>query len=215
METETASEALAIKHMEWNSQVERLLASWCDHAKCFVWMHSHAHDEAERLVRRYLWIYHTLSTIAGLSNIITGDLTIGSFKIAWMFGGLTVLLTSLSLLQEKLGLSEKMLNHRKLALQALVIKMKIEEMLSLPRDARGDCKTFMRFIKSDINHSMIEKNAAIPQHIRAACLAEFSKIPNFDIPDVCGQVEHTSVYLTIEDEKKPVIQNTLPAANSQ
>jgi hypothetical protein len=187
------------KRMEWTPQVETLLASWCDHAKCFVWMHSRAHDEAEHIVRRYLWVYHTLSTLAGLSNIITGDVTIGTFKIAWFFGGLTVLLTSLSLLQEKLGFNEKALNHRKLAIQALVIKMKIEEMLSIPRAARGDCKTFLRYIKGDINQSMVEKNAAIPPHIRKACFDEFSKIPNFDIPDVCGQVEHTSVYLSIED----------------
>ncbi len=191
--TEPRTEIVQKSQVEWTTQIEKLLASWCDHAKCFVWMHSRAHDEAERAVRWYLWTFHILSTIAGLSNIITGDITIANFKIAWFFGGLTILLTSLSLLQEKLGLTERALNHRKLALQALVIKMKLEEILSMPRDARGDCKTFMKYIKSDINHSMVEKNAAIPHHIRTACLAEFSKKTDFDIPDVCGQVEHTIV----------------------
>jgi hypothetical protein len=194
--TEPRTEIIVKSQLEWTVQIEKLLASWCDHAKCFVWMHSRAHDEAERTVRWYLWTFHILSTIAGLSNIITGDITIANFKIAWFFGGLTILLTSLSLLQEKLGLTERVINHRKLALQALVIKMKLEEILSMPRDARGDCKTFMKYIKSDINHSMIEKNAAIPHHIRDACLAEFSKKTDFDIPDVCGQVEHTVVYVS-------------------
>jgi hypothetical protein len=161
-------------------------------------MHSRAHDEAERYVKYYLWTFHILSTIAGLSNIITGDIMIGNFKISWFFGALTILLTSLSLLQEKLGLTEKALNHRKLALQALIIKMKIEEVLSMPREVRGDCKTFMKYIKSDINHSMVEKNAAIPHHIREACLAEFSKKPNFYIPVVCGKIEHTVVYVPYE-----------------
>jgi hypothetical protein len=206
METDTATEPrteiISKSQLEWTMQIEKLLASWCDHAKCFVWMHSRAHDEAERAVRWYLWTFHILSTIAGLSNIITGDVTIANFKIAWFFGGLTILLTSLSLLQEKLGLTERAINHRKLALQALVIKMKLEEILSMPRDARGDCKTFMKYIKSDINHSMVEKNAAIPHHIRAACLAEFSKKTDFDIPDVCGQVEHTVVYVASAESQE-------------
>lgn len=199
--TETRTEIVSKSHVEWTVQIEKLLASWCDHAKCFVWMHSRAHDEAERAVRWYLWTFHILSTIAGLSNCITGDISIANFKIAWFFGGLTILLTSLSLLQEKLGLTERVINHRKLTLQALVIKMKLEEILSMPREARGDCKTFMKYIKSDINHSMVEKNAALPQHIRDACLAEFSKKTDFDIPDVCGQVEHTTIYVSSETQE--------------
>lgn len=203
MDSDTATDRpteVLVKRMEWTPQIETLLASWCDHAKCYIWMHSRAHDESEKAVRWYLWIFHSLSTIAGLSNIITGDITVGSFKIAWLFGALTILLTSLSLLQEKLGLNEKVLNHRKLALQALVIKMKLEEILSMPREVRGDCKTFLRYIKADINQSMIEKNAAIPRKIREACFAEFREKPAFDIPDICGQVEHTTVYVELPAE---------------
>jgi hypothetical protein len=157
-------------------------------------MHSMAHDETEKRLRRFLFIIHALSTVSGLSNIITGDDTIGWFKVSWIYGAITILLTSLSLLQEKLGLQEKALNHRKLAFQSLMIKMKIEEILSLPREARGDCKTFLRYIKSDINHSMLEKNASIPLHIRQDCLEKFGQIDNFNIPDVCGKIEHTKIY---------------------
>ena len=181
--------------MEWSEHIEKILASWCDHAKCFIWMHSRAHDQVDKQLRIYYWTFHSLSTIAGLSNIIAGDASIGSFKITWFFGALTVLLTSLSLLQEKLGLNERVQNHRKLALQSLIIKMKLEEILSIPRTMRGDCKTFVRYIKTDINQSMIEKHAAIPLNIRNECLKQFSTIPNFDIPDVCGQVEHTIIYV--------------------
>jgi hypothetical protein len=196
------SEVLIAKpRMEWTPPIEKLLASWCDHAKCYIWMHSRAYDEAEKRVHWFLIIFHTLSTLTGLSNIITGDTVIGGFKIAWMYGGLTILLTSLSLLQEKLGLAERASNHRKLAFQSLIIKMKIEEVLSLPKEARGDCKTFLRYIKSDINNAMLEKNAGIPLAIRNACYEQFKSIPNFDIPDVCGQIEHTEVYV---DEPQPV-----------
>jgi hypothetical protein len=196
-DTDTASvvQVVAKPRMEWTPPVEKLLASWCDHAKCYVWMHSKAYDEVDKRLRRFMITIHVFSTIAGLSNIITGDTDVGGFKVAWLYGGITILLTSLSLLQEKMGLAERVSNHRKLAFQSLIIKMKIEEVLSLPRDARGDCKTFLRYIKTDINNSMLEKNAGIPHRIRDACYESFKNIPNFDIPDICGQVEHTEVYV--------------------
>jgi hypothetical protein len=180
--------------MEWSAPVERLLASWCDHSKCFIWMHSRSHDEVDRRLKWFMIIIHTLSTISGLSNIITGNAEFGAFHMSWLYGGVTILLTSLALLQEKLGLHERSLNHRKLAFQSLVIKMKIEEILSLPRSARGDCKTFLRYIKADINQAMLEKNASISRKIRDECYMRFKDISGFDIPDTCGQIEHTEVY---------------------
>ena len=196
--------------MEWTEEIETLLASWCDHAKCYIWMHGRALDIAERRVFYYIWTYHILSTIAGLSNIMAGDLMLGAFKVAWFFGGLTILLTSLSLLQEKLGLNERVLNHRKLGLQALTIKMKLEEILSLPREVRGDCRTFMRYIKNDINATMVEKNATIPRGIREACLLEFRGKEGFDIPDVCGQVEHTKVFGFKKPLQQPLLSIDIP-----
>ena len=185
----------------WDTPVETMLASWCDHAKCYIWMHTRAHDEAEKIQTRFLITLHILSTLSGLSNIITGDLVVGTFKIAWLFGGLTLVLTSLAVLQDKMGIAERVMNHRKLALQSLTIKMKIEEVLRLPREARGDCRTFLGYIRSDIHQSMLEKNAAIPRAIREACYTEFKDKPHFDIPDACGQVEHTAIYVALSDSE--------------
>jgi hypothetical protein len=34
----------------------------------------------------------------------------------------------------------------------------------------------------------------IPEAIRDACLEKFNKIEGFELPDICGQLEHTEVY---------------------
>ena len=52
----------------------------------------------------------------------------------------------------------------------------------------------MRYIKNDINQASLNGNNLIPKYIRDACFAKFNSIPNFDIPDICGQLEHTKVY---------------------
>jgi hypothetical protein len=64
----------------------------------------------------------------------------------------------------------------------------------LPVAARRDCKTFLKFIKSDMNQSSTNGNAIIPNDIREKCYEKFSKIENFDIPEICGQMEHTKTY---------------------
>ena len=35
--TETESETLA-----WSPSIDAMLAAWCDHAKCYEWMHTEA-----------------------------------------------------------------------------------------------------------------------------------------------------------------------------
>ena len=51
-----------------------------------------------------------------------------------------------------------------------------------------------RYIKADINTASIEGNTMIPKSIRVACYEKFKTIMNFDIPDICGNMEHTRVF---------------------
>jgi hypothetical protein len=75
------------------------------------------------------------------------------------------------------------------------IKTKIEEVVTLPYAGRKDCKTFMRYIKDDIAKAAADGNSMIPEDLRDACLKKFSEIPGFHIPDICGKMEHTQVYV--------------------
>jgi len=38
-------------------------------------------------------------------------------------------------------------------------------------------------------------NIKIPEAVRNACYARFSTIPHFDVPDICGVMEHTRIYI--------------------
>jgi hypothetical protein len=40
----------------------------------------------------------------------------------------------------------------------------------------------------------VDGNAKIPEFIRNNCYDKFSKIPNFVLPEICGEMEHTQVY---------------------
>jgi len=70
----------------------------------------------------------------------------------------------------------------------------MDEELSIPPESRTNCHTFMKYLRQDINQVSVKGNAAIPQNIRDACYAKFNSIQDFNIPDICGQIEHTKSY---------------------
>ena len=80
-----------------------------------------------------------------------------------------------------------------------IIRSKIEEIVSLPPNARRDCKTFLRYIKLDINQVTIDGNNLIPKYIRDLCYEKFKNIPDFDLPEIVGVVIHTKIYINKEN----------------
>jgi len=197
-----------IDGMSWNSSIDNLLASWCDNAKCFEWMHTESFSANQTKSKIFMISINLLTAFSGLSNVITGGYTINGFQISWIFGGISIFVSSLNMLQDKLGYQQASLNHNKFANQWGTIKNKIEEILSLPVSARRDCKTFLRYIKSDINQASIEGNTLINKSIRDACNEKFKNIPNFDIPDICGNIEHTKIYVANSSDYHPLIDKS-------
>jgi hypothetical protein len=182
-------------HLGWSKEIDTLLASWCDNAKCFEWMHTDAYSVYEKRARHFMITINCLTALSGVSNIIAGGYSINGFQIAWIFGGVSVAASTLSMLQDKLGYQVSSQVHKTLASNWASIRLKIEEVITLPYSGRRDCKTFLRYIKADINKATMDGSSIIPRDIRDACYKKFSSIPNFDIPDVCGQMEHTKIYV--------------------
>jgi hypothetical protein len=198
----------------WTPLIDRLLSSWCDHAKCFVWMHSQSHDICAKKTRSFMISTNVLTAFAGLANVIAGGITVNGFQTAWIFGGLSVLVSTLNVLQDKLGYAQRAEQHRKLANQWDIIRSKIEEIIILPINARKDCKSFLKYIKADINQASIDGNSLIQQEIKLKCYENFKNIENFDIPEICGNMHHTKTFNdTNVDQVKIIIKrdsNTSP-----
>ena len=195
-------EADALETLGWDSSIDTLLAGWCDNAKCFEWMHTEACNLYEKRSKTFMITSNCITAVAGISNVIAGATTIDGFQIAWFFGGLSILVSTMNVIQDKLGYSQRAPLHNKLASTWAIIRTKIEEIVTVPYSARKDCKTFLKYIKADINAATLEGNSMIPTHIKKACYERFKIIDQFNIPDICGQVEHTKIYI---DLKQPLI----------
>ena len=193
MDPETKEEESA--HLQWSPEIDKLLASWCDNAKCYEWMHAESFTVFDRKSKYFMISINSLTAISGISNVIAGGYTYGGFQIAWVFGGISILASTLNILHDKLGYQASSQLHKKLSSDWGNIRTKIEEMITIPYLGRRDCKTFLRYIKMDLHQAMNDGSALIPKDIRVACYEKFKSIEDFDIPDICGRLEHTRVYV--------------------
>jgi hypothetical protein len=181
--------------LQWTNEIDILLASWCDNAKCFEWMHSETSIVYSKRSKIFMVSINLLTAISGLSNIITGNTSINGFQLIWIFGSISILASTLNILQDKLAYQSLSEAHRKYASQWNMIINKIEEIVALPPSSRKDCKTFIKYIKSDINTISMEGNNLIPKNIRDMCYEKFKNVPNFELPEICGVVSHTKIYV--------------------
>jgi len=180
--------------MQWTPSIEFMLAKWCDQAKAFEWMHTEAYSDFESRARIITIVSNVFTAISGLSNVIAGGLIINGFQMSWAFGSLSIIISITNMLQEKLSYTTRATEHKQYSVMWGTIRRKIEEEIYIPPEARKECKTFMKYLRQDINQVSIDGNAKIPSMIKNKCYEKFSKVPDFKLPDICGELEHTQVY---------------------
>ena len=197
----------------WTKEIDILLASWCDNAKCFEWMHGETSIDYQKRSKIFMIIINILTAVSGLSNIIAGNIIINGFQLIWIFGSVSILTSSLNILQDKLSYSSLSESHRKFASQWAIIISKIEEIVALPPSSRRDCKTFLRYIKADINQVTLDGNNLIPKHIRDACYEKFKNVPDFEMPEIVGVVSHTKSFFS--EDSVSINISRMPLLNSE
>ena len=184
----------AITSVSWDSKIDTLLAKWCDTAKCYEWMHSESHTICERKSHMFLISINSLTALSGVANTIVGGLTVNGIQCSWISGGISIFVSTLNMLQDKLGYGQNAVLHKKLIFQWASIRMRIEEILTIPYTARKDCKSVLQLLRTDLRDAEREGTGIIGKDVRDACFNHFKGIEGFDIPDICGKVEHTKIY---------------------
>jgi hypothetical protein len=111
-----------------------------------------------------------------------------------IFGCVSIGIGVVNMIQQQFGWTTLANNYKVSAKQWSEISRKVQEQLVIPPTARKDCATFLKYIKQDMTLAS-EHNSNLPKDIRINCFEKFKSIPNFNLPDICGQIEHTAVYL--------------------
>jgi hypothetical protein len=180
--------------LQWSPQIDKMLANWCDEAKCFEWMHSESYSRySRRAIVMTIGSNITIS-LTGIANLVLGVTVSDATTTSMIFGCVSIGIGVVNMIREQFGWTTLANNYKVSAKQWSEISRKVQEQLVIPPTARKDCATFLKYIKQDMTLAS-EHNSNLPKDIRQKCFEKFKSIPNFNLPDICGQIEHTAVYL--------------------
>jgi len=182
--------------LQWNSTVDKMMADWCDQAKCFNWMHTEAFSRYSKRATAMTITANISISLSGIANLIIGSTVNNNLTTSMIFGCVSIGIGIINMIQEQFNWPALANDYKRSAERWDVISRKIQEQLMIPYSGRKDCGTFLKYIKQDINDAS-DTNALIPEDIREKCADKFGKIKDFDVPDICGQVEHTTIYVEL------------------
>ena len=182
--------------LQWTPSIDHMLANWCDQAKSFEWMNTEAYSRYSVRSMSMSITVNVAIALSGVANLIVGTAQLSNTAVppSTILGCVSIAISIISMLEDKFDWITMANNFKQASVQWSNVSRKLEEQLAVPPGGRKDCSTFLKYIKQDIT-TVSATNYMIPKDIRTKCMEKFGKIPNFDVPDICGQVEHTSVYV--------------------
>ena len=188
--------------LQWSPQIDRMLADWCDEAKCFEWMHSQSYSRYSKRSTAMIIGANITISLSGIANLVLGATIPDTMTTSIIFGCVSIGIGIVNMVKEQFGWTELANNYKVSAKHWTEISRKMQEQLIIPPAARKDCATFLKYLKQDMTLAS-EYNTNIPADIRQKCFEKFNTIPKFNIPDICGQIEHTAVY--VEPKLEPLL----------
>ena len=194
----------------WSYQTEELLASWCDISTCYKWLHNASFRKYKKLNHNYSIPIIVMSTITGalglgLNSLFPIEYVNTATNILAAVNIITGIVTTLQNLFKYAQCSESHLNAGS---GWAKLQRSISTELRIEKVYRKDAESFLKVCRSEYDR-LLEQSPIIPQDI----IKDFTSTiirQDLIIPDICGNLEHTSVYRELNESKiLPEIQEAL------
>jgi len=189
----------------WTRGQEIVLERWADNAKCYLWMHEQAQARFHIIDNITMGIAVLITGACSLANTIISAGAVPGFTNSWIFGIVSIVQTGFMVGINKLGLGPRAMQHGQFANNWRDLKFQLEAELAKPIAYRADCNSFTNLVRKQMDQICSASDALIPLIIRNSCRTEFNNIPNFDLPEICGDLEHTQAYTDDEIIYQPPI----------
>lgn len=185
----------------WSAEQEKLLANWSDISSCYRYMH----DRAEKIFKTKALLINSsvivISSVAGFANIGVQSLfqdNEQALKYAsFAIGGISLLAGMLTTLNNLLKWSQLEEGNRVASIAWGKFQRLIAVELALKPDDRMDSMDFLKICRAELDR-LIEQSPPIPGVIIKDFEKKFGSIKDIKKPDICGSIEHTSVYQSSE-----------------
>jgi hypothetical protein len=185
----------------WSKEQEELLAQWSDISSCYRYMH----DRSEKIFKTKALLINSsvivISSIAGFANIGVQSLFENNEEAlkysSFAIGGVSLLAGMLTTLNNLLKWSQLEEGNRVASIAWGKFQRLIAVELALKPDDRMDSMDFLKICRAELDR-LIEQSPPIPKGVIKEFEAKFGSIKDIKKPDICGSIEHTSVYNSSE-----------------
>jgi hypothetical protein len=209
---ESATDKEPKKYMNgWSTEIEELIAGWCDKALCFTWMHDLAGRRMESRNRMFTIPVILLSTLTGTTNFGMGslfgdDATLQRYA-QMAVGGVSIIAGALTTLMNTLRYAQLSESHRVSNLLWGKFQRMTSTELKLHPNNRMDCLQFLKICRVELDR-LIEQSPPLPQSVIDDFKREFEGNTTIKKPEIANGIEHTTPF---KDDKTRLKQLAVEA----
>lgn len=199
----------ANKRNYWKAEEERILASWCDRAQCYEWMHYKAHLKYKSKNAWFTIPVIIISTVTGTANFAQDRF--GEDYKDWVVmgvGGANIIAGIITTVYQFLKVSELNEAHRVAALSWGKFCRNLRSELSKHPLDRVNHEHFVGMAKEEYDR-LIEISPIVPTHIIKEFNSKYGDIDTFTKPEICAKTFGTEVYQITESERLAMIEELL------
>jgi len=192
----------------WTEEQEKLLAKWSDYAACYRWLHDRTEKKLSSKNNLITIPVIILSTITGTASVgltgLVGDVPNGQ-KYGQVAIGMVSLFTGiLTTLGNFFRYAQNSEAHRVAAVSWSKFNRLISVELAQKPDDRMDSLDFINICRQDLDR-LIEQSPQIPDDVIDKFGREFDDQEDLSKPDICNNIEHTSVFNNSKTRMKMLV----------
>lgn len=192
----------------WTEEQEKLLAKWSDYAACYRWLHDRTEKQLSNKNNLITIPVIVLSTVTGTASVgltsLVGDAPNGQ-KYGQIAIGLVSLFTGiLTTLGNFFRYAQNSEAHRVSAISWGKFNRLISVELAQKPDDRMDSLDFINICRQDLDR-LIEQSPQVPDNIIDNFGIEFDNQEDLSKPDICNNIEHTTVYNNSKTRMKMLV----------
>ena len=202
-------EIRANKRNYWKAEEERILASWCDRAQCYEWMHYKAHMKYKSKNAWFTIPVIIISTVTGTANFAQ-DRFSDEYKpwVVMGVGGANIIAGIITTVYQFLKVSELNEAHRVAALSWGKFCRNLRAELSKHPLDRVNHEHFVSLAKEEYDR-LIEICPIVPTHIIQEFNKKYGSVDSFTKPEICAKTFGTDVYQMTDNERLAMVEELL------